>query len=120
MIDKIAGNIVAKFGLTFKTSTGQIIGSRQEINPWTGSTEYVFDGFGRNITLTIDGGTPVTFHTMTGTGTVNATVPKKTLGFTLNGESIGTARVAMENDATIEIPLNHLVAKVGSTSVGSI
>ena len=57
--------------------------------------------------MTIDGGTPVTFHTMTGTGTVNVTVPKKTLGFTLNGESLGTARVAMENDVTIEIPHDY-------------
>ena len=117
----IAGKIRAPFHLSFKDNAGRLIGTRQYINPWTGATDYVFGGFGRNVTLTADGANPVTFNTMYGSETVNIVVPKNTLKFVINTEKeIGSAEVAMPDDVTIDIPIDYNIVPGRNTNLSAI
>lgn len=108
LINEVAGTIAAEWYLTFKDNHSHQI-ARKLINPWTNtSNEYVFDGFGRDITLAIDENSDTTFkfntmRAMSGEK-LSITLPRADLTIKFNNVQVGVAEnICMPNSVTFDI-----------------
>jgi hypothetical protein len=97
LIDKLAEVVASKVSsaiwkITFKDTQGNELDSKN-ITPWGGITDYEFTGFGRPITLTIDG-KQFKFHTIRDgimeDENLNIVLPKQNLRIKRNGVVIGS------------------------------
>ena len=125
LVDRVVGELKGSipsadefkvpFTLTFKDNHGSQIASK-ELNPLEDvDTNYEFSGFGRDITLNIEG-QQVSFNTMTQSQNevLNVVLPRKTLKFLVdygkdeNDQDVfseaGSIDLPMPNDVVVHIP----------------
>lgn len=108
IIDKVAEQMQRPFYLQFKDFKGNTIGQTTKIDPWTDSNSgscptYEFGGFGKTITLNLNGQTLVSFDTVGGdnTGTFSLAIPQGRVKFQRNGQDFGDT-IAMYSPDTNE------------------
>lgn len=105
LIDATAGYIAKDWNLTFKNNNNVLITSGT-MSPWRDTNlNYTFSGFGRDISLSIDG-QPLSFNTMKDNGheMTEVTFTRGFLQVNFNGEEVKRVNgIVMPDNATIDI-----------------